>query len=223
MATSGGPSIRDVIAKQYEANETYHEHKAQSAWIASSVYFAFSLGLLSRLIGPPLPAGLRIPATVLCVVVFSGAMSFVSLQFSSRWDSVVRTGTYHEVFGKWSTVRSEADYQSQKDAFEEEHGKQLRLGLAKKRRAIDILLLTVLSPVVLLLDLLYRIALGIPSERYRQEHADRSGEAEALTKEAVDGMRRRDRRPFHPSEAQSCAPRTPRRSSGLSPLLRRSS
>ena len=100
MEDDGKPDIKDVILKQYELTDAYHDRKTHSAWIASTVYFAFSVGFFSY--APELlensSTTLKIMATIICSSIFTGAMSFISLQFKSRWDSVIRTSMYNWLF-----------------------------------------------------------------------------------------------------------------------------
>ncbi len=70
---ANGPHIKDIIIKEYELTEAYHDQKAHSAWIASTIYFAFSIGFLRFWQHDPEPAT-KIIATVLCSGVLTGAM-----------------------------------------------------------------------------------------------------------------------------------------------------
>ena len=149
MTSDDGPNIKDVILKEYELTDAYHDQKAHSAWIASTVYFAFSIGFFSFWKEPGCIVT-SIFATFLCFVVFSCAMSFISLQFKHRWDSVIRTGMYHWLFdNKWRKIGDYNNYRKFKNCFDELEDKNQKLGITKERKVFDILWMTILLPVIL--------------------------------------------------------------------------
>lgn len=155
MDVNESPNIKDIILKQYELTDTYHDQKTHSAWIASTVYFVFSIGFYSfwKQIDH---TAICILATVLCFVIFSGAMSFISLQFKHRWDSVIRTKMYHWLFDeRWTEIKSPEDYRKQKECFAEREKKLNTLGIAKQRKVFEILWMTVLLPIILPASILF--------------------------------------------------------------------
>ena len=122
-------AMQAIILKQYELTDAYHDQKTQSAWIASSVYFAFSAGFLGfwAKFGN---TDLQVIATVFVLVVFLSAMSFISLQFRHRWDSVKRTGMYHWVFDNhWSCLHTGHDFRELKRRYQKREYKREFLGV----------------------------------------------------------------------------------------------
>ena len=74
----------EVFLKIYVLNEAYHEKKERMAWVASTVYYTFALAVVTWLFSnPPQPANAPL-LTAFVSVVFVSALSFTTLQFSSR-------------------------------------------------------------------------------------------------------------------------------------------
>ena len=151
MSANDGPTVRDVILKELEFAETYHDQKTHSAWIASSLYFTFSIGFITywpKIVNDPLT---DILATIACSGILICAMSFVSLQFKGRWDAVVRSGMLHWlVQEKWASIGDERDYRNLQKHFAWELRKNQKLGIRKKRYVMEIAVTTVFLPFVLL-------------------------------------------------------------------------
>jgi hypothetical protein len=65
---------------------------------------------------------------------------------------------YHWLFdNEWRNIGNELDYRALKLCFERQYERDLELGIAKRRKAADILWMTVFLPIVLLLDFALRI------------------------------------------------------------------
>ncbi len=95
--------MKDVILKHIELNEKYHDTKERMAWIASSVYFTFSLFVLNWLFEHRnlfICCKQSFLMTIPLLFIYICALCFISLQFKMRWDSVNKAGALKEVLKK---------------------------------------------------------------------------------------------------------------------------
>lgn len=161
MNDTGTPNIREIIMKEYELTDAYHDRKEHSAWIASTVFFAFAIGFFNYWPDVSEPTTfIKTIVTIICSSVFTGAMSFISLQFKSRWDSVVRTSMYNWLFQhKWEDVTSPENYCMLQKMFEKREKQRQSVGLIVKRRVRDIFWMTPLLPILLIVNFLYLVCI----------------------------------------------------------------
>lgn len=192
MKRDSGPHIRDVLTKQYELNEQYQDKKTQAAWVATYGYVAFSIALFSIWNGSNANHAKAL-VTIIVISIFSGAVSYVALQFRHRWESVTNSEMYDFLINeKWRKINDESDLRSYKNTFRKKHRRNLNLGNAKKRKSLEILLMTPIMPVALILHLVYSIF--VVTTDSDNIHEDDKYPLEPVIKKTVRSNNRRRRR-----------------------------
>ena len=133
----------EEFLKIYELNEVYHERKERMAWIGSTVYYTFSLAILTWVAGSTdlQPTML----TMLVSVAFISALTFTSLQFSSRWDSVSKTGANNRILRR---IQSEEVNFTLDEFYRED--RLNHKGEWEKRKPWFMILLTFLLPIIMI-------------------------------------------------------------------------
>lgn len=99
-------AVYEVLLKMIAEEAEYHSKKETLAWIASSVYFAFSLFLLNWLFHNPLCGLQKWALVALLTIIYVAALSFISLQFLGRWQSVERYDAYNSILRSTEVTRS---------------------------------------------------------------------------------------------------------------------
>ena len=160
--------MENIILKNIEMNENYHDKKEKMAWIASSIYFAFSLLILRWLIDETIDGYQKIMLLVLLAVIYTSALCFISLQFKLRWESVEKSDALREVLRNLKDLDLAPSFPDKSEHYLEiERNKD-----ENKRKMWLILLLTISFPILLLSYAVYKLLGGCKwqiDSRYRTE------------------------------------------------------
>ena len=107
MAEPGGSDYRvgeegmnfvdDMIIKLYELNEHYHDTKEKMAWLASSLYAAFSVTIITWLFNKEICEIQSLPFLIIEIGAFICALWFIIFQYKKKKISVLITGEYEKI------------------------------------------------------------------------------------------------------------------------------
>jgi len=98
--------MKDIIIKLYELNEHYHDTKEKMAWLASSLYAAFSVAIITWLFSKEIYKIhiLKLNSIIniilffiIIVVVFICAILFICFQYKKKKISAVITDKYEKI------------------------------------------------------------------------------------------------------------------------------
>ncbi len=160
--------MKDTILKHIELNESYHNTKERMAWVASTLYFGFSVLLIKWLLSGKAVLNQNIPVVVVgLTIIYICALCFVLFQFEHRWDSVYKTKALLNVLRK-SDGRMYSEFpEILEDEMEVEKKKK-----CNKRSYLLIILLTFVFPIYFIIYLISKVFKGskcIVDSRYHTE------------------------------------------------------
>ena len=94
----------ELLIKEKERKEKYHEEKERMAWLAGTLYYGFCLLIINYAIGLKgrLSTLHGVVLLLLSFVIFTAALRFVWLQFTMRWIANDDTVALNEVLRGYS-------------------------------------------------------------------------------------------------------------------------
>jgi hypothetical protein len=93
--------MKDVLLKEYELNEKYHDSKENRIWLACGLYFTYSVATMSWILNPVQNGFAREdawPLGLTMLLIDISSFIFLFLQAKRKADSVKRTGRIKRAF-----------------------------------------------------------------------------------------------------------------------------
>ena len=134
----------DIFWKKYELNEACHDRKERMAWVGSTIYYTFSLAILTWLAGAGFKCTETLYRPILTIFVsmtFISALTFTSLQFYHRWKSVSESGAHERILKRLQSENGNKTYQEFIDEDVDD---------GEKRKLLWIMFLTIALPILII-------------------------------------------------------------------------
>ncbi len=174
--------LTEYVLRLIEREDRYHEKKESMAWIAGSVYFTFSIGVISWIVSSGMvraPHNLKMLLMFGLLLFYICALIFVTLQFKSRWNSVSHTATFNKAF-------QDGDIKNMKDIIDFYKFWEQDKSTYKKRNKLLMVLMTLLLPVIMVIFVIIIAPLRLLFLRFKPKSRFFAGVAKFFKKDLID-------------------------------------
>lgn len=136
---------KDILMKLVEVEDNYRDQKERLAWLATSIYSAFSIVLIPWLIRKHFASLQEFLIAFLLGIVYIAILVFVSMHFKSRWIASVKGGTLREFLYSPEKIRGVTSF---------EESVKTNMKKKKEQRPIwrillyTVLLMMIVTPVI---------------------------------------------------------------------------